>query len=135
MRCLTDHGRLVSALSRAVSWFVSMSSVVAVAHPLVDQLGGEPEVGQITQRRRAVMEHVADGINGVVRHGERLDCHVLDLEIVARGGTGASWDAFAQAFALAAERFGGERVAINGQARRAGGRALPGRWRGRRVRA
>ena len=91
-----------------------MSSVVAARTRSWTSLVAKPEVRQITQRRRAVMEHEADGIDRIVRHGERLDRHVLDLEIAARGEQ-MPVAVFAQAVALAAQGFGGERVAVNRQ--------------------
>ena len=94
MRCLTDHGPFGVRVEQGGVVVRLDEQRRRRANAFVDELGGEAEVRQITQRRRAVVEHVADRINRVVRHGEGLDRHVLDLEVAARSGTGASCGAY-----------------------------------------
>jgi len=54
------------------------------AQALVDELGGEPEIGAKPEARAAMMQHVADRVRRIVRHGEGLHHDIADREIRAR---------------------------------------------------
>ena len=62
------------------------------------------------------MEHEAHGFDRVVRHGEGLHGHVLDLEVPARAEE-PPVAVLAQALALAPQDFRRQRVAVDGQRR------------------
>ena len=80
----------------------------------MDQLRGAAQVRQVAQGRAAVVEHEAHGLDRVVRHGEGLHGHVLDLEVAARAEE-LPVAVLAQALALAPQDFRRERIAVDGQ--------------------
>lgn len=85
---------------------------VGGADALDDEFSGVAEVGEEADVAGGGAEEEADGVLGVVGDGERIDRDIAEIE----GATGLELSEGEGVFALALDGFGGEAVAVDGDA-------------------
>src|SRR5687768_17076793 len=53
---------------------------VRAAQAIADEIGDEAHVAEHAEARFLVLDHETHGVYRIVRHGEALDAHVMELE-------------------------------------------------------